>query len=148
MFEDFYGEARDCFAEGTRSITKQIMEKVLLKREAQPHMCEFRMRQLGHENNSQDDTLVYKYSRKSGFTFYKIREITREGKLLVSRILTEELDMNEYGPYLRWSRVGVFKVNAIQEDVFEIDYSDITSKALIVRDFIVSIPLQALAEAK
>ena len=145
VFESFYGEMKNCFVPGTNSPLKQILQKVLLKRNIAPHCCKIPLHFSDHETSLQNDTIFYIWQYNQ-HNMYKIKEIIDDEHLLCQNIKKEKVTFEE-APELKWEKVGVYKNPIVDEDTeFVIEKKNVSGKLIIVHDLIITCPNNVLRE--
>ena len=143
-FESFYGELRRSFVPGTSSPTKQIMQKILLKRALSSHCCRNTIMLSNYETPLESNKFVYTYAKKE----YQIYEI--------SQIHDDTVSCNKLGQYpaifeetandIDWSTVGVFRKGPKSSESTTLNVSEISGKAINVGKFIITCPENILNE--
>ena len=141
-FESFYGELKNCYVPGTPSPLKQAFKKVLLKR-VLAHCCDIPITYSNKETGLQNDTLIYVW-KFNKHNLYKIVDIL-DDDLICHPIVTCECSFDDVD--LPWKTVGVFEFVEINYTEFvEIDKHEISGKAILVNDLIITCPLNVLRE--
>ena len=153
-FENFFAEMRNLFKPGTVSPMKQIMQNCFMKRILEHHKCEKstyfcaeKKPKPGVKFNppKENNSLIYVYSENHKLDMYSIKEVIDEdtfscqiqGKFNANIPLAIEYD---------WSKVGVFKVGPLSQECKIIKRKDISGKVMIVKNYLITCPLNVLHE--
>ena len=143
IFENFYGEMKQCFVPGTGSPLKQIMEKVYLKRALAPHCCELPIYLSDHETSLENDTLFYIWENNR-HNMYVIKEILNDEEFICNKINTEPACFEE--TEMNWGKVGVYEMAEIEDEEIVLNKNDVSGKVLKVLDYVITCPNNVLRE--
>ena len=139
---------RNMFQPGTVSPLKQIIQNCYVKRILEHHHCEKTVYYCpekkgnpGKENNSR----IYTNDENGTLTMYEIFEVIDEnsfrcyiqGKFDARFPLTPEYD---------WSKVGVFKLGPISEEIHIVHRDEISGKVIKVNNYLITCPINVLLE--
>ena len=142
-FESFYGEMKNCYVPGTPSPLKQAFKNVLLKRTIAHHCCEIPITYSCKETSLTNDTLIYVW-KYNNHNMYKIIDIM-DDVLICHNIIKTECSFEDAD--LPWKTVGMFEFGEIDEtEYIEIEKSEVSGKVLLVKDFLITCPLNILRE--
>ena len=142
-FESYYGEVRKSFVPGTSSPLKQILKKILLKRNLRNHFCASNIFISNYETPLECNNIVYKFVRNE-FLIYKVSDVS-------NNIVTCQ-KMGQYPvsfpetPQLDWAGVGVFKKGGTCAEKTTFPTSDICGKVITVGKFLITCPNAVLRE--
>lgn len=145
-FESFYGEMRNSFTPGTVSPLKQILEKVILKRSLSFHCCENSIYYSQKDTALECNSLVYIFQNQT-HEIFKI--------VSVDPVDNDILHCNKYGqipfvapevPNLNWTKVGVYQVGGLSDEIVMISKKKISGKVLQVQSLFITCPKNILNE--
>ena len=145
--ESYYGEMRNSYVTGTSSTGKQLLQHAYLKRQApHSHQCRRPLTFRDKKTSRTDDTLIYVF--KNGvYKFFAIQKIENNGNFLCHRIGKRQYQPRETAAEkLKWDTIGVFKFGAFTQQEVTLTKNEISGKAIIVRDFIMTCPTNVLQE--
>ena len=153
-FENFFAEMKNLFHPGSVSPLKQILQNCYVKRMLEYHVCEKTIYYSaskkekpgikfnpGKENNS----LIYIYNENETYSIYSIDEIVNHDTFRC-RIQGKFKLKTQFTPEYDWSKVGVFKVGPLSEEIVTINRSDISGKVLKVNGHLITCPINVLLE--
>ena len=142
-YENYYGEMRRSFVSGTASSGKQILQAAYFKRSLPHKNCRRKLKYSEKETFRSSDKFVYIYVNKC-YKFYMIKKNISNGSLLCVKYGKRPYKPTEVS--LNWSTVGVF-LKSGESDIEEILWpSQISGKAIIVNNLIISCPKNVLQE--
>ena len=144
--ESYYGEMRNSYVTGTCSTGKQLLQHAYLKRQL-PHSKRRRSLRFRDKKTSRtDDTLIYIFEN-GAYKFYKIIKIQNDGQYMCHRIGKRQFEPQETAvEKLKWETVGVFKFAAFTNQEITLSRNQISGKAIIVKDLIMTCPTNVLQE--
>ena len=146
-FENFYGEIRHSFVPGTTSPLKQILQKILLKRQLNHHQCAPIIRYSNYTTPMESNNLVYVYNELNQYEIYKINEIHE--KMLSCELVEKCHAKFVETPNLKWDKVGVFRVKKDISGIPKkktIEATKVGGKVIKVLDYLVTCPINVLEE--
>ena len=145
-FENFYGEMRNAFVPGTVSPLKQIMQRILMKRTLNEHVCKPSINITTYDTALECNNLIYTFTNRQ-YNFYKVVDIQNDDEILnCVKINTSEVFYEET-PNLNWDLVGVFKQESIEtENVINIDQKYVAGKLIKIDDLLITCPNNVLDE--
>lgn len=144
-FENFYGEMRKCFAPGSVSPLKQIMQRTYLKRSLSYHVCEKKIFYSEKDTALECNSLIYIYENAT-YNMYKIIKTEKNNPMLQCFVQGRiEMEFDEADEY-DWSKIGVFKEGATGNDIIEINSKNVHGKVLKISSLLITCPLNVLRE--
>ena len=148
MFESFFGEMKHLFQPGTNAPLKQILKNSLMKRLIEFHTCEKTIyysvkKKEDPEKNMENNHLIYTFENDK-HQFHNIVEVhedfficTKQGKFNYTNTLTTNYN---------WGNVGVYKLGPCGTETYVIERKNVSGKALIVTNLIITCPINILNE--
>ena len=91
-----------------------------------------------------DDSIFYLYDSQNGYSFWRVTKIKKDSKILQAEKMNHIYI--EPGHKVDWSRVGVFKFSGQGTETCTINKDHINGKAMLCRNFIISIPFDVMNE--
>ena len=143
IFESFYGEIRRSFVPGTTAPLKQILKKILLKRNLSNHVCKNDIFITNYDTSLESNKLIYCY-KNNKYIIYEITDIDGD-MLLCNKVGQYPVSFPET-PNITWSKVGVFKKGGVSSEITQINSSEISGKALNVGPYLITCPMNVLHE--
>ena len=144
--EGYYGEMRNSYVTGTNSTGKQLLQNAYLKRQLPHKKCQIRIRYRDKESPKSSDINIYIY-KNGTYKFYVIKKVNQDGSFLCNRLGKRTFNPTETeSDNLNWSSVGVFQLSMETEQQAIFKKSEITGKAIIVNNYIMTCPTNVLQE--
>jgi hypothetical protein len=147
-FEKSYSALKMHARLAKKSKGKHIMKKIFL-RCLGSHCCKKSVKYSPSTSYAIDDSLIYVRDTSNNYKFYKIKEIDEEKKLLcATRLINypfiKEIKGGEMT--LKFDDVGAFEFGGYDDEDVSLEESDISGKAVIAGDYIISIPNNVLLD--
>ena len=143
IFEDLYGKITKWWQPGTMSAGKQILEGAM-QDISRPdwHQCKKPVNYSNHESSESQSNCFYTYSPQAGYRFYLCKHVLDGGTLLCRPIQVTCSALYEQ----KFHKVGAFCNVGIATDLVEISKASIAGPALLVEQWVVSMPINAIHE--
>ena len=143
--ESYYSEMRRSYVAGTASTGKQLLQNAFIKRQLPHRKCHKNI--IYHPKDTRMSCNKYFYVfQNNAYTFYIIKEICDDGAYKCVRQGRRQYKPAE-NSHLNWESVGVFLISAIDESEEKKFYkNEITGKAIVVMNFIITCPSNVLKE--
>jgi hypothetical protein len=135
---------RASYVAGTASTGKQILSNAFIKRKLPYHNCVKSINYSSHETAMSCDKYVYVFSNNM-YKFYCITEDTNDDLFTCVQIGKRPFKPIET-PGLDWSQVGVFKFAGLDSEPRVLSRNQISGKAIIVDNLIITCPCNILRE--
>lgn len=145
VFENFYGEMRNSFTPGTPSPLKQIMSKILLKRQIEYHSCNAEITFTNYDTELECNNLFYTFIHLK-YRFFKIIDIDSENDIMVCKEIEKEEPEFEDTPSLKWEKVGVYVELGELLEIHRVKKTDICGKLIRVKQYLLTCPMNILEE--
>lgn len=144
--ESYYGEMRNSYVTGTCSTGKQIITNAYIKRQLPHNSCRKRILYRAKETSRTCDRYFYIHANGT-YKFYAIKKENEDGTLVCTRIGKRLYNPPEtIAENLSWNTIGVFKFSTFTENEIIIKRSEVTGKAIIVNNIIMTCPTNVLQE--
>ena len=142
--ESYYSEMRRSYVTGTAATGKQILQNAYIKRQL-PHVhCRKSITYRPDDTSRSCNKYMYIY-RNNNYEFYLFKSINDNGSFNCVR-----QGKRSFNPLtcnnVNWSTVGVFTSSALDTRELEIHPREITGKAMMVLNLIMSCPTNILQE--
>ena len=141
--ESYYGEMRRSYVTGTASTGKQILKNAYIRRSIPHANCRKPLKFSSKETSRSSDKFIYIYKDNS-FNFYVIKSIMQDGSMICVQHGRRSYKPSEVS--LDWSSVGVFLKSGESDLEQLIRPQEVTGKAIVVDNFIISCPTNVLQE--
>lgn len=143
-FENFYGEMRHSFVPGTISPLKQIFENIMFKRALAQHSCKRTIFYSPKETALESNSNIYTFIDNE-YNFFKIINIDED--LFHCHQIEKSIATFAETPHFNWSKVGVFKAGATNEnEIITITRQNVSGKFLKVDSLFITCPINVLEE--
>ena len=141
--ESYYGEMRRSYETGTSSTGKQILQSAYLRRSIPHRNCKKPLKFSPKDTSRSSDKLIYIYRNKV-FKFFVIKTQLRNGTFSCVQFGKRKYNPPELS--LNWSSIGVFVKSGECDDYHIIRPTEISGKAMIVGNLIITCPTNVLQE--
>ena len=146
-FEDMFSFIRNGFFPGSPNPVLQIFQHIFHRRRV-GHTCRRKIAISARGTRRVDDSLFYTF-KENEYAFYQLQDDEEDidffvggGNVKARQILAYE----EEDPLVPLNSVGVFISDAIDQDTTDVPVSDIAGKAILVGNYIMSVPNGTLRE--
>ena len=141
--ESYYGEMRRSYVPGTPSTGKQILKSAYIRRSIPHKNCQKPLKLSPKQTSRSCDNLIYIFTNNK-YKFYVIKKILQNGSFLCVQFGKRQYDPPEIS--LKWADVGVFLKSGETEIESIFERREITGKAIIVSNLIITCPTNILQE--
>ena len=141
--ESYYGEMRRSYETGTSSTGKQILQSAYIRRSIPHRNCRKPLKFSPKDTSRSSDKFIYIYENNS-FKFYVIKSQLRDGTFSCVQFGKRRYNPPELS--LDWSSVGVFLKSGESDNIKIIRPNEISGKAMIVDNLIITCPTNVLQE--
>ena len=142
--ESYYGEMRNSYVPGTSSTGKQLLQNAYIKRQLPHDFCRKRTKFCAKDTQMSCNKYIYKFC-DGDYHFFVIKKDLHNG-FYECATQGRRRYRNAETPNLDWQSVGVFLLTAIASDNVLINEKDISGKAIVVMDLIITCPFNVLQE--
>jgi surface polysaccharide O-acyltransferase-like enzyme len=135
---------RRSYAAGTASTGKQILQNAYIKRQLPHNHCKRTIRYRAKETTKSCDKNFYVF-KNGKYSFYNIITINSDKTFTCKMYSTKKYDHTGINQ-LSWENVGVYRVHTLHDKLIKIDQNDVSGKAIVVLDCIITCPNNVLQE--
>ena len=141
--ESYYGEMRASYVTGTASTGKQILQNAYIRRSLPHNHCRKPLKFSPKDTTRTSNKYVYVFKNNS-YKFFVIKSVLRDGQFSCVQFGKRSYNPTEVS--FDWSSVGVFRKSG-ETNIQEIFRpNEITGKAMIVGNLIMTCPSNVLQE--
>lgn len=141
--ESYYGEMRRSYVTGTASSGKQILQNAYIRRSLPHRSCKRPLKFSPKDTSRSSDKLIYIFENNS-YKLYVIKSKLQDGSFKCNRFGKRSFNPSEVS--LNWASVGVFLKSGESDEEKILWPYEITGKAMIVSNLIISCPTNVLQE--
>jgi hypothetical protein len=145
-FESFYGDLLKKFCPGTPSTEKQILLNMLLTARCRVHnRCQHRLSHSAYETAIKQNNVVV--TKRGDFYILEKNNNAEHTSFQARRVILEDY-MPQRCPVVvsRWNLVGIYRYGGREDGLVCLEEADIATKAIIVGDTIMSVPVGNITE--